>query len=291
LVSAIIASLKGESALVLGNVIGSNVANITLIVGGAAVLRAMPIEKVMLERDGYLALSAAVLLLLFALNGVVSAFEGMVFFLLFVAYSVFLVQTSQDYQKAYHIRQFAQYFFRFGFITGPADSLRKSVRRTKESKSDESEVKESFDWRNFTTLLLSVFLIVLGGNFLVGEAVFFSNYFGLPVTLVGVILALGTTAPEMSVSIAATRQGMGGMVIGNAIGSVLCNTFLILGVASLISPISVSLLALKFAIPFLLGVTAILLVFKRSNHEIRRIEGVGLCLLYLAFIGGYALLA
>lgn len=291
LVSAVIASLKDESALVLGNVVGANIANITLIVGGAAALRSLSIEKEMLERDGYMAFAAAVLLFLFSLNGVISALEGIVFCLLFVAYTIFLVQTSQQYEQAYHIRQFALYFFKFGVITGPASSIKKSMQRPVPSQEGGQKARPLFDWKNLLLLLVSILLIVLGGNSLVEEAVFFANYFGLSVTMVGIILALGTTAPEMSVSITAARQGMGGMVIGNAIGSLLCNTFLILGVASFISPITVSPLALRYALPFLLVVTVILLIFKKSDLQIRRKEGLGLCALYFVFILGYVFLA
>lgn len=291
LVAATVASLRGESALVLGNIVGSNVANITLIVGAAAALRAMPIEKQMLERDGYMALVAAVLLILFALNQTISRVEGVIFLLLFIAYSTFLVQTSNHYESAYHIRQFSRYFFKFGYVTGPTQALSRSIRQRASSRREQMPPDQPFDWRSGLLLVLSIGLIVLGGNFLVDEALFFSNHFDLPVTLVGVVLALGTTAPEMSVSIAATRQGMGGMVIGNAIGSVLTNTFLILGVASLISPIMVSGLALRYALPFLIGVTVILLVFKKSNLQIRRAEGISLCVLYVAFVVGWVILA
>lgn len=292
LVAAVIASHKSEGDLVLGNVVGANIANITLIIGGAAALRAMPITREMLERDGYLALTAAVLLGIFAFDGTVSRLEGGVFGLLFVAYTVFLVKTSQAYEGAYHIRDFARFFFKFQYLTETAQAVARSMRGTTAGEAaSESAPDAPFDWRNALLLVASVGLIVLGGNMLVEEAVFFAGHFALPVTLVGVVLALGTTAPEMSVSIAATRQGMGGMVIGNAIGSVLCNTFLILGVASAIAPIAVSGLALSYALPFFLGVTVILLIFKKSGHEIRRVEGVGLCLLYIAFIVGYGIFA
>ncbi len=292
LVSAIIASSRGESDLALGNVVGANITNITLVVGGAAALRTIPIAREMLERDGYLALVAAALLALFAFDNTVSRLEGVGFLLLFVAYTIFLIKTSQAYESAYHIRDFARYFFKFRYLTDTASAVGRSLRQAAaEKETTEQAVSASFDWRNALLMALGVGLIALGGNMLVDEAVFFAGHFELPVTLVGVVLALGTTAPEMSVSLAAARSGMGGMIIGNAIGSVLCNTFLIVGVASVISPIAVTVLARNYALPFLLGVTVVMLVFKKSGFEIRRMEGIGLCLLYLVFIVCYGVLA
>ena len=132
-------------------------------------------------------------------------------------------------------------------------------------------------------------MIMIGGDLLVGEAVFLADHFELRLTLVGVILALGTAAPEMSVALAASRQKLNGMVIGNAVGSVLTNSFLVLGVAALIDPVNVSPPALRFAIPFLIGVTVLLVVFKRTGMVIQRLEGALLCCLYMAFIIGFIL--
>jgi cation:H+ antiporter len=291
LVSAIIASINDQGSLVLGNIVGANVTNLTLIVGGAAALRAMPVAKAMLERDGYMALLATSLLGVFALNSNISLWEGIVFLTLFVAYTIFLVKTSQTYQEAYHIREFVHYFFRFEFLRSTAKSIHSLLKFDADEKEETSVEKEPFQWKNVVLLIISIVLIVLGGNVLVGEAVSLSSHFELPVTLVGVLLALGTTAPEMSVSFVAARKGMPGMVIGNAIGSVLCNTFLILGVSSIIAPISVSQLALYFAIPFLLLVTIAMLVFKKTGNLINRLEGISLIVLYLIFVVVYALLA
>ncbi len=135
LVSAIIASLKSEGALVLGNVVGANVANITLIVGGAAALKTMPIAREMLERDGYMALVASALLGVFAFNGAVSMYEGAFLVLLYVAYTLFLVKTSQSYQSAYHISEFARYFFHFKYVTETARTVRNSLGKAESDKS------------------------------------------------------------------------------------------------------------------------------------------------------------
>ena len=293
-VSAIIASMQGQGALVFGNVVGANIANITLVVGGAAIFCTMPISKEMLERDGYMAFFSVILLSIFAYSGLISRLEGILFMLIFIAYTIFLIKTSQIYQSSYHIKEFAKFFFKFKYITETIKSVH-MLLRTASSKSNESTTNDlnptSFNWRNIIMLIISVGFIVLGGNLLVNEAVFFSGYFDLPVTLVGVVLALGTTAPEISVSIAAARKDMGGIVIGNAIGSILCNTFLILGLASTITPIAMSSLALYYALPFLLLVTLIMLFFKKTHLKISRLEGIVLCSLYIVFIIGYGILA
>jgi len=293
LVAAIIASIKGESALVMGNIAGANVANITLIIGLAAVIRTIRIEREMLERDGYLAFLAVIMLTAFAFNRSIVWWEGLAFLVIFLAYTVFLIETSEQLGATYHIREFARYFFRFRFVTRMADtmvdSIRDRVAPTQGPRPQRVADKRS-NWRDVLILVFSGALVVVGGNLLVDKALFFSDYFGLPPTLVGILMALGTTAPEMSVAITAARQNMGGMVIGNAVGSLLTNTFLILGIASVISPLEVSALALRYALPYLVGVTILLLLFKRTGWEVRRAEGIALLSVYVGFVVGYGLL-
>lgn len=129
LVAAIIASRGNDGALVLGNVIGANIANLTLVIGGAAVLGTVILQRETLERDGYLAICAAVLLLFFGFDGYISAREGLVLTVLFFAYTAFLIETSQVYEQAYHIRHFSRYFFGLGFVTGPMRGLVRAVNR------------------------------------------------------------------------------------------------------------------------------------------------------------------
>jgi len=290
LVAAIIASVQGNGALTLGNVVGANIANLTIIIGSAAVLSTIAVQREMLERDSYLAILAALMLLVMALDGRIGPIDGGVLAMLFFAYTTFLIETSQTYEDAYHIRHFSRYFFRLRFLTGTVRGLRRTISRRDSQAANAKSPKTGFPIANSLWLICSLALIVVGGNFLVGEAVFLAEHFGLRVTLVGVILALGTAAPEMTVSVAAARQNLGGMVIGNAVGSVLTNTFLVMGVAAIIAPVPISAQALQFAIPFLILISVLLSVFKRSGMEIRRAEGFVLIALYLVFVISFALL-
>jgi len=127
-------------------------------------------------------------------------------------------------------------------------------------------------------------MVILGANYLVENAVYFANFFKVPQAIIGIFIAIGTTMPEMSVAVAAARKGYGNIIIGNAIGSCVTNTLLILGVAALIFPLTVSKLTMWYTMPFLILMVSLFLLFLKSNWEIRKVEGIVFLTLYLIFL-------
>ena len=236
LASSVIASLKNQSGIVIGNVVGSNIANIGLIIGVAATIAVIKTKEDMLKRDGYIMLFAALLFYVFALNSNISKLESIIFIILYFAYILFLIELKPELGEKYHFNEFIKYFFKFQYIFTIKDRLMsKANKENKITRKQKTEIKQLFKEALIKDLLISAIAgaaVVFGAKYLVQEAVFFAKILNIPQTFIGIsIIALGTSLPELSVSISAARKGYGNIAIGNVIGSNIANIFLVIGIS------------------------------------------------------------
>jgi len=290
LATAIAASLKKASGLVIGNVVGSNIANIGLIIGVAATIAVIKTKKPMLNRDGYIMLFASLLFYIFITNGIISRIEAVIFLLLYFAYMIFLMEMKPELQE-YHFGHFIRYFFRFQYLVTIRSRIFSAMNRKKKKEvtpEEKRKIKELFKAglvKDFLILIISGFAVVLGANYFIEAAIFFANLFNVSDTFIGLsLVAVGTSLPELSVSITAARKGYGNIAVGNIIGSNIANIFLILGISGLIRPVSVIKSTLYYTAPFMIFMSILLLVFIRSYWNIRRIEGAVFLVLYAVFM-------
>lgn len=117
------------------------------------------------------------------------------------------------------------------------------------------------------------------------EVNLFAEFLGIPETIIGTTLvAVGTSLPELVVTVTAARQDFGSIALGNIIGSNIANVFLILGLSGLIYPIAVDQISLFFTTPVMILISVLLLVFISTGWEIKRWEGVALMAFYAAFL-------
>lgn len=287
LASSIVASIQQASGIVIGNIVGSNIVNIGLIVGVAAFISPMKTEVEMLKRDGYIMLFAAVLFFVFALNGELSLIESGLFVLLYIAYVFFLFEEGEIYEEKLYFKEFLKYFVKFKYI----NSARQKINGTKHNRDSDSEngngngrIDGGFA-KDIFTLVLSCAAIVIGAKYFVEESIFFAELFGVPDTIIGTTLvAVGTSLPELVVTVSAARQGYGSIALGNIIGSNITNIFLILGLSGLLYPISVAEISLFFTTPVMIVISLILLVFISTGWEIKKWEGIALMVFYATFL-------
>ena len=291
LASSIAASIQQASGIVIGNIVGSNIVNIGLIVGVAAFLSPMKTEIEMLKRDGYIMLFAAVLFFVFALNRELSMIESGLFVLLYIAYVFFLFEEAEKYEGKLHFKEFITYFFKFKYINSARQKLNGANRNRNSGSGNENgngngngRLEGGFA-KDILTLVLSCAAIVIGAKYFVEESIFFAELFGVPDTIIGTTLvAVGTSLPELVVTVSAARQGYGSIALGNVIGSNITNIFLILGLSGLLYPISVAEISLFFTTPVMIVISLILLIFISTGWEIKRWEGVALMMFYAAFL-------
>ncbi|MFC0261518.1 calcium/sodium antiporter [Fontibacter flavus] len=253
LLVSINAAIKGNSDIALGNVIGSNISNISLVLGISAIVYPISIYKSVLKTDYLATLLSAILFYLLAYNGLISKIEGLILFVLLIGLNI--------------------YFF-------------KKLKVAEEDiNEDVVKLKEQSLVKSGGLLLLGIAGLYFGSDMLVDSAVEISKMFGVSERIIGVtVIAIGTSLPELVTSIIAALKKETDIAIGNILGSNIMNILAIIGITSLISPINVSEVFIKQDFLWMLGLTALLFPILRSRLIISRLEGALLLAVYGAYL-------
>lgn len=287
LASSITASIQNAGGIVIGNVVGSNIANIALIVGCAAILSTIKTETGMLKKDGYIMLFAAVLFLVFSFNSSISRIEGIIFILFFIAYILFLFQDKTKYEEEPQFKDFITYFFRFKYITDVKQKVESGINQKPINGEQKQSVAFEGIGKDLLIILISGVAIVFGARYFIEQSIFFAQLLNLSDELIGITLvAVGTSLPELMVTLSASRKGYGSIALGNVIGSNVANIFLILGISSILLPLDINKLTLQYTAPFMIFISVLLLIFISTHWEIRKGEGLALIMLYIGFMIG-----
>ena len=321
LASSLAASFQQASGIVMGNILGSNIANIGLIAGMAALLTNIRTEEVMLRRDGYIMLFSSFLLFLFMLDFKISRLEALIFILLYLIYLLFLFEKVKKHEGDIYFKDFMIYIIKFEYIFDLISRINLQARRYREEKqgagkkterkngtekraiteSETESVTEEYEdididvteehlqetslLTEFFKLIASLAAIIIGANYFVEEAIFFAMLFDVPETIIGIsLVAVGTSIPELMVTVSAARSDYGGIALGNVIGSNIANILLILGCSGLVHPIMTTDIGTFYIAPFMLIISTLFLLFIRTGWKVKRLEGVVMLLLYFGFM-------
>jgi len=284
LMVGIFSSLKGASGIVFGNVIGSNIANILLILGVTAMLTKVNLKTGTIWKQIPFALLAGFIVYVFTsgtLFGMqkleLGYVEGIVLLSLLAIFLYSILQIS----KAEPVKH-KGVILDFGIFTGIFRIFRNGRHRLSNLKSDIRKV----DWKTYAKLLFGLGGIYLGGRWVVGGAVHIAMQFGLSQFLISAtIISMGTTLPEFIVCVFAALRNKVDLAIGNAIGSVIFNICGVLGVAALISPLKIPpMIYLDVAIMFFATLLLFIFMFVGKKHQLSKKEGVVFVLLYISYI-------
>ncbi len=285
LAAGIYASIRDSTGLVVGNVIGSNLANIGIVIGTCALIASIKTKEEMLIRDGYIMMFITTVFFLMMLWGRIGRLSSAVLFLLYLSYLVFVLETRAKTRDEYHFRSFIPYFFRFGYIAAIHRRIIHEIQGAKDMRK--ARIHDFFEEESHIDLLFVIasgIVIVLSAKYFVTEALFFARAFHVPEAFIGVtIVAFGTILPELSVSIVAVRKGFGNLAVGNIIGSNIANIGLVAGTAGMITPLFISTFSMVILGPVLLLLTAMLLLFIKSRWRIHRAEGAIFVATYAVF--------
>ncbi len=290
LASSVAASLKDAPGIIIGNIIGSNIANISLILGFVATLYVIKTKESILKRDGYIMLFITILFYIFLYNGLVSRIEAILMILVYIAYVIFLFELNPQDQR--YFREFINYFFKFRYVLTVKSKVLISINNRKNNKkispAEKKKIREAFKEsliKDFLILIISGGFIVLSANYLIEEAIFFAKLLNISENIIGIsLIAVGTSLPELSVSLSATKKGYGSIALGNILGSNIANILFIGGIASLIKPLIILPSTISITAPFMIIISALLLIFIRSGWKIERTEGLFFLILYTAFM-------
>lgn len=260
------AALAGQPDLTIGNVVGSNICNVLLILGIAALVVPLIVAQQLVRLEVPLLIGVSLLLLLLAQDGSVSRVEG----LLLVGGAIIYI--------AWSVRQ----------------SRRESVAVKEQYQPEPSERPHPRAWPfQLVQTIAGLALLVVGAQWLVDGAIAFARLLGVSELVIGLtVVAAGTSLPEMATSVLASLRGERDIAVGNVIGSGLFNILLVLGLTATIAPAGVPVPAavVNFDLPVMIGVAIACLPIFFTGYCIARWEG-GLFLAYYAAYTLYVILA
>lgn len=243
-------ALAGKSGIALGNVIGSNIANIGLILAITALIRPIQVQSQMVRRDIPIMIVASLLFWGLLLDGGLSFWDGVLLTTLLFLYLGFSYISSRN-----------------------------------DSKSDEIDEHPQSPLLSVVLIILGITMLVTGGILFVDGAVELAKTLGISEVIIGLtIVAIGTSMPELVTSVVAARKGESDIAIGNIVGSNLFNILGILGITALIHPIAAGGVQ-SFDLMVMLLLALLILPFAWSGFRIGRREGGILLAGYLSYIG------
>ena len=250
--ASIAASMNGKSDIAIANVIGSNVLNITLVLATVFIIsKKINPARDFFAKDSTWALVPVLVFILMILDGMISRFDAALLLLLMGAYLLFLLQDAKNI---------------------PEEDL---------EDLDES----TFSWAKVIPFLFAGFiLVIVGAHFTVESASEIARDFGISEWIIGIIMiSLGTSLPELVVSISASMRGKVDMAIGNIIGSNMANTTVVLGAAAMVNPMAINASAYLFDIATMI-VATLLLVFITANKLYNKSAGISLIIILGLFL-------
>lgn len=253
-------ALNGAPDLAMGNVIGSNIANLALVLGVTALIITIPVEKNTINLDWPVMMGSSILLWFFVQNGVLDLTEGLTLFAILVSYIIYLVfKSNREKKKSSYTEELNEEF-------------------------DEEDAQRPF-WFYLIFLVLGIAGLVVGANWMVDSAKEIALAFGVSEYIIGVtVVAFGTSLPELATSVIAAYRGRTDISVGNLVGSNIFNIMAVLGITSIVHPIRVNDVILSNDIFWFLGVSFIIFPLMMINRKIGKWQGLLLLTIYVLYI-------
>ena len=251
--ASMMAAGQGKSDMAVANVVGSVIFNITLVLGITfAISKTMHPKRDLFSLDSAWVVVPLVIFFIMIQDGVIGRFDGILYLLLMVSYLIFLFTSSKE---------------------------------DLEGELDDELANEKFNWAKTVPFLVVGFALTIGGaHFVVESGTNIARDFGVSEWIIGIFLiSLGTSLPELVVSLVAVKKGNAEMSIGNIIGSNVANFSMVLGAASLINPLTIDLIATKFDLLIMVAASATLL-FILANKLYNKAGAIFLLIILALFI-------
>lgn len=248
----------GNSGIAIGNVVGSNISNIALILGVTAIVNVIPSQKITLKIDLPFMLLSFVMFVAIAMTGSVGRVAGVIGVLMLICFVSYQIRKSRKASKA-------------------------EAALAKENPNAAAEPMAL--WKAILLVIVSFLAMVFGANILVEGASNIARLLGVTDRIIGLtIVAIGTSLPELFSSVMAAIKGKTDMAIGNIIGSGTFNILCVIGVSSIITPIMGTNVGFAFDYVLMILLGVLLWLFLRSKYILERWEGVALTAIYIAYL-------
>jgi cation:H+ antiporter len=260
LVVSLQAAFENRPGISIGNVVGSNIANILLILGISAVIYPIAIQPRALYRDAAMMLGSAMLFTALALLGTIERWQAGVMVLLLIAFTIYALQSER----------------RAGAINDPGDLA--------EELEEEFEEGPKSTWLAVLSIVGGVVSVVIGAKLLVTAAVTTAQYLGVREEVIGLtIVAVGTSLPELATAVVAAAKRHSEIAVGNIMGAGIYNLLMIIGLVGLVVPIPIPAQILTFDLWAMIAVTVLLLAFLLLRGGLSRPVGALLLTGFVAY--------
>jgi cation:H+ antiporter len=260
LVVSLQAAFDGLPGISVGNVVGSNIANILLILGVSAVIFPIVVNPRALFRDGAMLAGSAVLFTLLALSGRIERWQGALMVALLIGFSIYAFQAERRRGKA----------------NDPGDLA--------EELEKEFEEPSKPVWLSILSVVGGIVAVVAGAKLLVTAALVTARALGVGEEIIGLtIVAVGTSLPELATATVAALRKHSELAVGNILGAGVYNLLAIMGLVAVAAPIPVPAQILIFDLWFMLAVTALLLFFLLTRRGLSRPVGVAFLATFIAY--------
>ena len=259
---SVLSASTGASDLAVGNVIGSNIFNVLLILGISAIVSPLLVQQQLVILDVPLMIAASVAVWLLSLDGQLGRVDGVILFTSLIAYLVFLIVSARK-----------------GTLSPQLE--------LPDIEPDADAPVGHDTLRNMGLIVVGIAALVIGSQLLVDSAVAFATWFGVSELVIGLtVVAIGTSLPELATSVMAAARGERDIAVGNVVGSNLFNLLCVLGLTALVSPegVAVTRSALEFDFLVMIAVAGACLPIFFHGNVIHRWEGVlflGYCVVYV----------
>lgn len=244
------AAFQNRADISLGNIIGSCIANIFLVIGISSIIKPIKINKSIIRREIPIFVGAAIILFIFSFFSMLDNYHfigGLIFLILFILFILYFIQCARKERKNYN---------KYG---------------------------EGSTQKNILFIIFGIIGVVIGAWILIESAITIADFLNIPTFVIALsMVAIGTSLPELVVSSMAAYKGKSDIAIGNVLGSNVFNIFLILGISALVLPLQAS--ESFYHLIFLLIATFILVPVVHTGHIISRLEGIFFLFLYGFFI-------
>ncbi|MEK6476861.1 calcium/sodium antiporter [Catalinimonas sp. 4WD22] len=251
-------ALEGSPDLAMGNVVGSNICNLALVLGCTALIFPVPVHRDSIRIDWPMTIGSSVLLYLLVQDFLISAIEGTFFVISLSVYTtLIIIKSRRENHKGEEILE----------------------------EADLPETPSKSIWLDLVFIILGTLGLALGSDWFVDGAKSLAISFGVSERVIGVtVLALGTSLPELVTATVAAFRKATDIAIGNLMGSNIFNILSILGITSVIQPITVNQKIVSDDMLWMLGITVIIFPMMYIKRKITRIEGLVLLLIYAYYI-------
>ena len=265
LLVSVTSAFQGESDLALGNVIGSNIANIGLILGIVGIITPIFVQKELVRREIPIMIGVTLFATLLIFDGNLNRLDGLILMFGFIAFNTLFYYIARSQHKEHEVEE--------------------ALHEDDPDYHDDDDEDEYDIPREFMRVMIGIALLVVGANLMVDGAVNVATALGVSQLVIGItMVAFGTSLPELATSITAALNGESDIAVGNVIGSNVANLLMVLGATSFVNPINVGdniLSVIEF--PIMIGFSLLLYPFARNQVLSRRESAIFLGA-YFAFI-------